>query len=1164
MSEEFSINTPTPDVIQSWNDLNEMPLLEVVPNSTPNSIFVSFPNEGYYHHHTYSRTALSASKNVLTIQKLIKVIENADISISKLFKRRSLSKALLAYVERAETIPPQETQEHKQGRLARAAALRSAAKPHFDELFELVTSTMSCANEITSALASVLRADAQWNEGMVSSSLVRYFCLLYFKMVTLDELHLVKSSLSNDFSVFISYMSSGLDNPPEPHTKLRQWLSTEFSIESMLLTQVEMMTEEQKKTVFNYLWETITYLIDNSLYLNPEFLFAYLRTLIFLIRFSKPDSKNESQIKSYLLKQASLHPLIPLCFEMSQRFEDLIKKSHIFSDFSSKTFDFDFITLRNDLLKKINDFPTQVSRAKTGELKSKDFFNIVTQIVQTVGITKNSIREQYVNKLLNPPPDEAIKSPFERSLRKGYNKGDIQILLQLVTMWRTLHDLLRENSDTISRASSDYIGVSLQTLIREVFDSALSNSKKNKDILEQVLGSIRSIVSAEDIKRKKTNTTDLKAPPPPALIELVRIQIEHILNNNSPFMKSSSGTFGSKNKSLNDKDMASFKKFLTDSTHFEDILVFHQLLNNLGDQSDLYFKEVQLDVNRVVCFPIRASLPFVLCEFALGNDVGPDITELVFYPLAIYDDAANIATNVLKSKIIYDEIKAEADICLKTLSILISTFTFGSFRIFSSLKYVNKEVLSSFSIDQRTLPESRAYRLTSMIQQNTFYLHLKLIDVRSIILNAVELQLSLSVEALVNVLKKFGVISSIACSKGLDILKETRRLLCEQGIALTPFDILLRKAIGSGSPSSFLSPLVSSFIQNLLHDVLKKSALRNNPIRLVPSRFKGLPSTPFGEHTLGRLLKGLLDLTTTVLTIEHISFAFQYLDSGSISFLISEITKGFDNNLVSFIKQYTSIIQRVKRIRDVSMNTPGPLTFDRYEGAYTYFAYDKEVMEIFNSMKLIGNTLALSLMIDVYLLHRSMTRHQVAGYFKGIDPLGNYDSKFLDKTGLSNLLQPVLFAKDDSPSSKDTHPPLFTSLLLLMKKIVEENSTVFEEKSSTVLDFGTLTGFASVWSVLEFVFCLIETIRASDEQSPFQKFGEGVFLFAGSLMCITNQHNLHYATNIGRRLERLKDVDFASANDEKLARFCSIYSLEKTSLSLAISIVKPILDNKCP
>ena len=117
---------------------------------------------------------------------------------------------------------------------------------------------MSFSDEVNNAISCFFFGEAIQIEGKYSTSLINRFCLLFYRLAAIDELHLVKSSLSNDLSLFVTYLSSGLENSVEQHQKLRQWLSSENSIENALLKKLDVLNIEQKKKIFTILWDNIT------------------------------------------------------------------------------------------------------------------------------------------------------------------------------------------------------------------------------------------------------------------------------------------------------------------------------------------------------------------------------------------------------------------------------------------------------------------------------------------------------------------------------------------------------------------------------------------------------------------------------------------------------------------------------------------------------------------------------------------------------------------------------------------------------------------------------------------------------------------------------------------------------------------------------------------
>ena len=260
----------------------------------------------------------------------------------------------------------------------------------------------------------------------------------------------------------------------------------------------------------------------------------------------------------------------------------------------------------------------------------------------------------------------------------------------------------------------------------------------------------------------------------------------------------------------------------------------------------------------------------------------------------------------------------------------------------------------------------------------------------------------------------------------------------------------------------------------------------------------------------------------------------------------------FSKTIDEFCNNFRTLKVETHRIIDASCMMSGQLQFDRYEGVYKFFQTDEKCNNVFMTMKQLGNILAISSLIDVASGLKSVTRAEISSYFldSGLEKFLNIEKGQLK----------VALSQDLKPKEKDTFPPLMTRLLAILVKFIDNNDDLFAEYSRNVLDFSTLTGFAATWSVLEFVFCLIETTRLPEEESPFEKYGEGVMFFAAAILAVTNQKRMHFATSIGRRITRVKDTDFSTQNDTKISRFCAIFELASTSLEWAYSLVIPLID----
>lgn len=1176
-----SIVFPTQSGIDEWNNIEKPPIVEDVEISSPASTFIHYTNMSYFHHALFAKTHLTASREINTIQLFDDCIKAADHFIYDLYARRSITKALLPSVDRSEVIPDNETPQQAEERQARQAAVRKATEPLFTELYILLNDCKTFASDTVSHLIRLFSDNGVWSNGQYSANLIHAICRLFYRLATLDEMHLIKPSLANDFSNLMSYAFSGKGNQNQnEYIQLKQWISAENSIENELLDGTKEIPEALRSKVFHIVMPVLIDFIEKKKYVVPEDLYAYLRTSLFMIRFFTPDQKSDSNVKDFLLNQAMAHPVIPLTIEIASTFTDLVRKSNAFPNLKPTKANYNYDQLQSELHNFLITFPAHITLANQGDLDVSQIYDEILHCIQLIGRTKNAVRELLIQKLLYPPDNPTIKSPFERSVRIGFSNADLKTVLHIISLWRSAHDLLRDHFATITRLVTLHINRTVQNFIKNELEKILIRCKKMKDQVEAIISPLRELTGDwmrdeertghSNIKNFKDHTIlDKLAPTPPATIEFIRIQISHMINEGNELLR----PVKPKDRGLGSDDIAAINNFLNASENFESILLFDEVLIDVGDQSDLYFREVQLDINNVTAFPIRASLPFVLCEYALSarksygtekdqhGKVVPENAELIFYPLAIYDDAANRARTKLASKMLMDEIMGEATICLSTLTTLISDFTFNAFRSYATMKYIPDNIQEGLkkTVDPDQWPQNRSYRLITMIQQNSYYLHGQNLDLRSLITKVVDGYMCDSVESTVGLFDKYGIASGIAVTKTLDILNDTRRLLCEAGLTLMPFELMVKSALGISVPSSFHTRLMEGLKEDICHNIAYKCYMRSNPTRFFPDN-PGVPgSASFGKGNLGKILRDALLPTFSVITNEHFSVIIRLLDSGTIAQLLKDIQADFSKKIERFVELYNKQAPKLQRFKDEPMNTPSTLVFDRFEGAYRFFAEDTEIEKLFKAMKALGNIMSIASMLDISIAVKKLTKMHIAGFLRGSSIDGKeYNDEIFNFLPEGSVASDAIKRLDERVTGKDVHPP-FISALVRQIYDTSEKTGIFDERAINYLMFETLTGFARAWSVLEFVFCInCVDNKMGSSLSPLQVYGEGVMFIAGAIIAIIEQENIHFATDIGRRIMRVKGLDFASANNDRLARFCSLYELESSSLHWAISVISPI------
>ena len=138
---------------------------------------------------------------------------------------------------------------------------------------------------------------------------------------------------------------------------------------------------------------------------------------------------------------------------------------------------------------------------------------------------------------------------------------------------------------------------------------------------------------------------------------------------------------------------------------------------------------------------------------------------------------------------------------------------------------------------------------------------------------------------------------------------------------------------------------------------------------------------------------------------------------------------------------------------------------------------------------------------------------------------------------------------------------------VLTRNISNERKTELKEIlkdqiDTSILDFPTLTGFASIWSVLEFVYCLKDVyanIKSNENEQDkldikgaYTQFGDGVMIFASCLLFLTNQVPLYKAISINKKIMNQRTTDLAHLEEKTLVYYLNVNQLVQSSMDYSL------------
>lgn len=933
-------------------------------------------------------------------------------------------------------------------------------------------------------------------------------------------------------------------------------------------------------------------------------------------------------------------------------FEEVERKKNQFADVAYKLW---------QVCSKANSLTVDSNEAK---IPNSEIIQIISEAITLISQTTNLLREIYAQKIANPPKVSFSMTTYETTVRYGYGINEYGIdemleMLHLLALCRQLHDVMRSNAPILKERILTSIHSLFQEFIKHDLKSVVKSSKRDKTAVKEIMEKIRLIAGRwgpnespeidntekdkKDSKRHHTRTsfkasevfvsidntikpslyaifTQLKPQqkvpasskdisiesPSGELIEFVRIQIFHLLNPENELMKST-GKLLKKGSAYGEKGEKKLCDFLKNSSNWVSLLDFEDTLREIGDQSCFYFKEVELDRNNKVQFSVRSSLPFILCQFALDNcSTYPEVTEILFYPLSIYNDAAYASIHRFHSQMLFNEIEAEANVALSTLAALIGEQAFDAHFALSMYDTLPNQVIVEMQKRGETIKRNsttdsdishksqfrrktlssdktnnylfmtqnlnnRVNHIQALLKQNSFCLLSKLIDLKSVITPSVEKEFIIGVTNCFMIPNDIGLHGSIALEWSLKIAQKAHTLLINQGIPLMPFNYIVENAKSS-------TKYYQSFAYHLTEVFLRKNVLTVLPIRFFPpkSSKNQLSAELLGKLVFGKALKDLLDNTVTVVQVRHVSALFKTLNYEALTYIVTSVLGEIENSFQYMMHFYYEAKQRLIRIQDAPFGTSSIEAFEIYSEAYKIFMTDRDVVTLFRAMQNLGNILALCELFDQTLSMKEFNLLKLESFLRDVSEENGMASDRIFKQFDEAFQTEIKHLSSWSLNAQRKHDgAIFATAIQIIVKLLNDpecrnllndkptadSEDAFEDNSNFVTK--NKHTFASIWSVLEFIFCLMECVRKTGNESDgFMKYGHGVTLIAGLILKVLDQKQLAESLSIGNVLFRHKITDFSQTNDNILSKYLAVSNYEQSVLNWAYVYFDPFTKNQ--
>ena len=1190
------IVVPSTLQIDSWESIAEPPIVETAPRVVPSPVFIAPSTEGFYNRYVSIKAGVLGSAQIRKIREIDDNISLTEDFIKECYSRRPVGRPLLNYIEDIKkSSGSKETPE-----AFRTPEAGRIAKSMLTPLIDIFRSIRANAEQLTEWFLAEFQTISFWEEGKYSDTYLLRLCMLIYKIITIENLIPYKPGLIDDVSTLLKFINDAAF--ASEITALRTWMMNFGSNTNLIYEKLMQLPYYNVQTIFDIIFNFVHDYIINKKYIEAETKFSLISALIFIIQWYDKASKKEQRELSKVKKPKpvlkpfplnvrlfardiySVHKTLVLCFEIAPELSQFFPSG--FLNFSKKeaaiapeliqVSEQDLLDTARDTFAKVSHIVADVVSSEKGK-NDDTLAKILPETFRKIGETLAFLSEKLEQRRLEKPykmpegnMDSAQQAIYQYEFQMKEGLFDIlDRFLPLLMTCRTTKEVVTDNIDPILRQINSY----MQEYIQEFCVNKIPILINKRPELKDPLMSLRALLGyfenrdSFDVTKKTKEVKNLKYPsgtPNIQLLELARVQLQLIANPGSDFTRKR-GVFSG--AILNDDDIAMIKKFVDDTYFFIDLLRLPEVIETTCDQSRLFFKEHWLDICKVSFFKITTSLPYILSNFALQNYHQTELTGSIFYPLSIYDDAANTALHYLKSSLLYKEIKAEAEICLVSITRLIADQSFHPIRSFIALRSLSQSICDDLAKEGVTSPHSQnspAVRLGVLLQQNQLFVLGCPIDTKSLIAQRLDELFSKALNNILDLIKLHGLLVMIAVTKLIDLLRNTHAMMMSFGIPITPFKDIMSIVFSLDTPNSHQNQIIISIASYITGPMLSDFYLLTTPNRLIPKIQPTIPIHALFRKQDGSVLERILRPTATCITIENFRELFDLLDEGSISLLHMSLMSQLSDIFVEFVSVYTKIRNIVKRIKDAPLSSSCYQVFDRFFGAYRNFLGSPDINEVFEIMSEIGLIFSISEMMDNALILKSTSKELMSTYLFSHSPMD-------EKNQLNENLFEIF---DDTFKSNDPHfeslkristgneklPPFLYATVQQFAQLVQQTN-VFEEESEDLIDFQSMNGFAAIWSVLEFLFSMIEVgAHSSNEQGSLIKYGESVLNSAAIILSIVGQADLFSVLSIGERIKSHANADFAVSSDERLKLYLKVNSLVTSSLRCSITTMHPFID----
>ncbi|XP_057998423.1 protein PIR isoform X2 [Hevea brasiliensis] len=566
-----------------------------------------------------------------------------------------------------------------------------------------------------------------------------------------------------------------------------------------------------------------------------------------------------------------------------------------------------------------------------------NMYDMVVEGFQLLSRWTGRIWEQCAWKFSRPCKDaipsesngtSATISDYEKVVRYNYSAEERKALVELITYVKNVGSLMHRCDTLVADALWETIHAEVQDFVQNTLATMLRTTFRKKKDLSRILSDMRTL-SADWMANTSKTESELQShggedskgnffsprpvAPTAAQVHCLQFLIYEVVSGGN--LRKPGGLFGNSGSEIPVNDLKQLETFFYKLSFFLHILDYSATIATLTDLGFLWFREFYLESSRVIQFPIKCSLPWMLVDHVLESQ-NAGLIESVLMPFDIYNDSAQQALVMLRQRFLYDEIEAEVDHCFDLFVSKLSETIFTYYKSWAASALLDPSFL--FALDNGEKYSVQPMRFTALFKMTRVKLLGRTIDLRSLIAERMNKVFRDNLEFLFDRFESQDLCAVVELDKLLDILKHTHELLSKD-ISIDSFGLMLNEMQENISLVSFSSRLASQIWSEMQNDFLPNFVLCNTTQRFVRSSRVPLvpvqkPSVPHakpnfycGTQELNSAHQSFARLHSGFFGIPHMFSVVRLLGSRSLPWLIRALLDHISNKLTTLEPMITGL-----------------------------------------------------------------------------------------------------------------------------------------------------------------------------------------------------------------------------------------------------------------